>query len=472
MILNFFGIGRELDIYFGSNSINFILVSISIGAINFAITPILINYYKNNNHNKLEEIVCSLFNIIFVGFFIFALFQYLIAPYLLRLILPGFSEIDLDLAIRLFRFQAFISIITVLSSILLALHYTFNLLYRTILYPIITNLVQIIFVWMYYKDLGVFSLLIGLAVSQSLSFILFSIPFLKLYKFKIVFSKDLKDASQKIYPLILSSSFAKSNILIDRFFASTLSTGSISLLQYGEKIIKMISEFINKGISLVSLRKFSLEQDNEKEFQRLFYKICKTMIFIVVPVCFLIIDYLKDALNLVILSDKLSYSDLEKIYLVAIAFIGIFIGGSLSSTITNAFYAKGLTKIIAKVNVFMQVFAISLKIFMFYLIGFWGLPLAFSISSVIGSIVLFILYYFYIYKYDNKLLVTYILKILILSFISYFLSKYIIDFNLELEKYRVFIGPFLFMLIFTLLSLIFEKDISNSILTKLLKTNK
>ena len=352
------------------------------------------------------------------------------------------------------------------------MHYTFNMLYRTVLYPLLSQIVQIIFVWFTFIELGIFSLLYGLVLSQLITFGLFSLPFLKFYKFKISFNKELKDASKKIFPLILSSTFSKSNIVIDRFFASSLNSGSITLLQFGEKIIRMISELINKGISLVSLRKFSLEQDNKKEFQRLFYKICKTIIFIVVPVCFLIIEYLKDALNLVMFSDNLLYSDLEQIYLVAIAFIGIFIGGSLSSTITNAFYAKGLTKIIAKVNVIMQVFAIALKIVMFYFIGFWGLPLAFSISSVIGSIVLFILYYFHIYKFDNKLLLTYALKILILSCISYFLSKYITDCNIEMEKYRICIGPFLFMLFFILLSLIFEKDISNTIISKLLKTNK
>ena len=466
-ILNIFGVNSELDIYFASNTINFIIVAVSVGAMNFSITPILIKYYKNDDKKKLGELSSSLFNIIFVCFFLFALLQYFFAPYILQLILPGFSGSELEIAIQLFRLQAFLSIITILSALLLALHYTFNLLYRTIIYPLIAQVAQILFVWIFYKQFGVFALLYGLAISQFLTFVLFAFPFIKLYKFKIIFNSDLKEASRKIFPLMLSSSFSKSNILVDRFFASTLSSGSITLLQYGEKIIRIISDFINKGISLVSLRKFSLKQDNEKEFQMLFYKIYKTMIFIVVPCTFLIIIYLKEALNIVVLSNRLSSSDVENIYLVSIAFIGVFIGGSLSSTITNAFYAKGLTKLIAKMNVILQIFGIVLKIGMFYFIGFLGLPIAFSITSILGSLVLFILYDLYIYSYNKKLLFIYFVRLFLISAISAFIPKYVIDITIDLWIIKSFLSPLLFIFMFTILTLKFEKDISMTIYNKI-----
>ena len=467
VILNIFGFNGELDIYFASNTINFIIVAISVGAMNFAITPILIKHYKSNDEKKLGELFSSLFNIIFLCFFLIALFQYFFASYILQIILPGFSIADLEIAVQLFRIQAFLSIITILSALLLSMHYTFNFLYRTIIYPLIAQVVQLLFVWIFYKQFGIFALMYGLIISQFITFVLFTFPFIKLYKFKIIFNSELKDASRKIFPLILSSSFSKSNILIDRFFASTLSLGSITLLQYGEKIIRIITDFINKGISLVSLRKFSFDQDNEKEFQRLFYMICKTIIFIIVPSIFLIVFYLRDALNLVVLSKNLSSSDVDNIYLVSIAFIGIFIGGSLSSTITNAFYAKGLTKLVAKMNVILQIFGIGLKIGLFYLIGFWGLPIALSITSMTGSFVLLVLYYFYIYNYNRKLLFKYFIKLLFISFLAIITPIYLIDSIIDLWMVRLFIGPLLFVVTFILLALKFEKDISIIIYNKL-----
>jgi len=442
-------------------------LAVSTGAINSAITPILIKHYKNENKVGLSELASSIFNSIFILFLIFGFVQYFFAEQILQLILPGFSDVELVSVIVFFKIQAFLSIITILTSLLLALHYTYKNFYRTIIYPIIGQIAQIVFVWIYHKDFGIYALVYGLVISQSLSFFLFAIPFIKMYKVKIIYSVELKNANRKILPLIISSSFSKSNMLVDRFFASTLSAGSITLLQYGEKIIRIISSFINNGISLVSLRKFSIEQDNEEEFQRLFYLIYKTMIFIVVPVTFILIFFLKDALNIIVLSNKISNEDVEKIYWVTVAFIGIFIGGSLNSTITNAFYAKGLTKIVASINVVLQIFGIGLKIGMFYLIGFWGLPIAISITSIIGVIVLFILYNVHIYKYEVKVLLGYLTKLIIISALAVLIPKYISDLTSNLWIVRLCIDSILFISIFTVLTLRFEKDISKSIYDKI-----
>tara|TARA_B110000879_G_scaffold211331_1_gene303710 strand:+ start:674 stop:2110 length:1437 start_codon:yes stop_codon:yes gene_type:complete len=466
-ILNIFGASSELDIYFASNTINFIIVAVSLGAMNFAITPIFIKYYKNNEKKKLGELASSLFNFILVSFFLIALFQYLFAPNILHLILPGFKEADLEVAIQLFRIQAFLSIVSVVTALLLALHYTFNLFYRTIIFPIIAQGAQILFVWFFYEKYGIFSLVYGLAISQCLTFILFSFPFVKFYKLRIDFNSELKETSRKIFPLILSSSFSKSNIIVDRFFASTLSAGSITMLQYGEKIIRIISDFINKGISLVSLRKFSLEQNNEKEFQRLFYLIYKTMIFILVPVSIIIIFYLRDALNVIVLSNKISNEDIDKLYLVIIAFIGVLIGGSLNSTITNAFYAKGLTNIVAKVDIILQIFGIIMKIGLFFILGFWGLPIAFSVTSIIGAFTLFFLYNKHIYSFDFKILFNYILKIIIIGTLSIFFPLVFSKFIIEFWAYKLIINLVLYCGTFILLTFMYEKDISYIIYKKL-----
>ena len=60
------------------------------------------------------------------------------------------------------------------------------------------------------------------------------------------------------------------------------------------------------------------------------------------PVVFAIIFYLDNILYFISITDKLDKDSLDQIFLVSIAFIGIFIGGSLNSTITNVFMQRGL----------------------------------------------------------------------------------------------------------------------------------
>lgn len=458
-LLNIFGVGADLDIYFASNTINYIILAIASGSINAVITPIFVKHYKNNNLKELGELASSTFNLIFLLFFLFGSIQYFFARQIVESILPGFSNGNLEIVIDLFKIQAFLSIITILTALLSALHYTFNNFYITIIYPTIGQLFQILFVWIYHKDLGLYALVYSLIINQFLSFLLLSIHFLKFYKFKIIYNDDLKRSNNKILPLILSSSFSKSNILVDRFFGSTLSSGSITLLQYGEKIIGLISGFLNKGVSLVSLRNFSMEHDNKEEFQRLFYFIYKTMVFFVVPVSFCIIFFIKDILNLLLLSNKFSNEDINQISLVVISFIGIFIGGSINSSIINAFYAKGLTKIVSTSNVILQIFGISLKIGLFYLLGFWGLPIAISISSLAGAVYFFILYNKYIYGFDKQILIFYLLKIIFISFLSIIIPISLTNLLIDSVIIRLCLSLLLFIFTFIILVSKFEKEV-------------
>lgn len=461
--MNIFGFGNDLDAFFASNTINFIIVAISSGAINSAITPIFIRLYKNDNKSEFAELASSMFNIIFILFMIFGFVQYIFAEQILKVILPGFSDSELVQVVFFLRIQAFLSVFTILTALLLALHYTYKNFYRTIIYPTVGQLAQILFVWLFHEDIGVYALVCGLVINQLLSFVLLSLPFLKIYKLKIIYNEELKNANRIILPLIISSGFSKSNILVDRFFASTLSSGSITFLQYGEKIIQVISGFINKGISLVSLRKFVIEQDKEEEFQRLFYLIHKTIIFIVVPVSFFIIFFLHDALNAILASSKLSIEDVEKIYWVTIAFLGIFIGGSLNSTVTNAFYAKGLTKIVSNLAIVFQTLGIGFKILLFYEIGFWGLPIAMSINSILAVVCHFVLYNKYIYKYSLSLLVKYLFMIVIITSTAMVIAKLL---N-EIVYINVLLESIFFVFGFIFLARIFENEISKLILIRL-----
>jgi putative peptidoglycan lipid II flippase len=466
-ILNIFGLNNELDIYFASNSINFILVSIAVGAINMSITPILIVHYRNKNIRKLGELASSIFNTLFLVFLIIAIFQYCFAPYILRLILPGFEGGNLEIAIKLFRMQAFLSIFTIVSSVLLALHYTFNMLYRSIAYPLMAQAIQILFVWLFYDQFGVFVLLYSLIINQLITFIFFAFPFVRLYRFKIILNSELQEASQKIFPLLISSSFSKSNILVDRFFASSLTAGSITLLYYGEKIIRIVSDFINRGISLVSLRKFSMERDNNEEFQRLFYLVFESMIFIVVPVTVMIFYFVKDVLNIIVLSNKLTDGGVEDLYWMIISFIGVFIGGSLNATITNAFYAKGLTKLVSKVNVILQIFGIAMKIILFFVFGLWGLPIAFSITSVLGVITFLFLYDKHIYSNNYWLLFKYSFKMIVISIVSLFVPLILSNFIVKYWVVKLVVNLIVYVFSFMLLTLVFEKKVSLIIYDKL-----
>lgn len=317
--------------------------------------------------------------------------------------------------------------------------------------------------------MGVYSLVFGLLLSQLFIFLVFVIPFFKKYKFSITFDKEVISAINKVVPLIFSSIFSKSNIIVDRFFASSLNPGSISVLQYGEKIIKIISGLVLKGLSLVTLRKFSLLENDPKQFLKLFYLLNKSIIFIIFPIAFSIFFFADDALNFIDYSENIEFEDISKLYLVIISLLGLLIGGSLSTTITNAFYAKGLTMLISKFNVILQIIGILLKIFLFYKIGFWGLPIALSINSLVGSFILYILYYFQISNFSFGIIIRYLSKVLLITLFSSYFTDLISNILFDLWIWKVVFNLFLFIILFGFLSIKFENEISKYLLFNFIK---
>ena len=434
-------------------------MGVAIGSLNYAVTPILIKYYKDKELGKLKEIANSIFNLTFGLFLLLALAQWFFAEQIVDVILPGFEGESKRLTIQFYSIQAFLSIFSVLTGILVALHYTFKQYYRTVIIPFVSQGIYIAFVFLSYKSWGIHSMLYGLVLSQMVTFIALGVTFATQYRMIIVFSREFADALKKIYPLILSSAFSKSDILIDRFFASALQAGSITLLLYGQKIIGIVTNFINRGISIVSLRTFSLRQDNKKAFQDHFLLLYKGMVFIVVPAVFIIVFFLQDALQLIILSKRVTQSDVNNIYLVVLSLTGIFIGGSLSGVIVNTFYAKGLTGIVSKVSIIINTLGFGLKLVLFYIIGFFGLPIAVSVKSLVNTVVLLVLYNKHIHGIEYLIFMRYLVKTISMAGVSILLPLAI---NVFISSWliKALCGSALFLMSYFMIGLYFEKDIS------------
>ena len=176
-ILNLYGVNDNLDVFFASNTFNLIIVTIASSSINFALTPIFIKFSKEKS--QLFTFASSIFNIFLLFFAFLSIMQFIYAESIITLLLPGFSSINTELTVKLFKYQAFLSVFSILSSILTSLHYTYGNLFRTIICPIIGNATQFFFVWFFSDKFGLYALLYGLIISQSLNFILLSTSFIK-----------------------------------------------------------------------------------------------------------------------------------------------------------------------------------------------------------------------------------------------------------------------------------------------------
>lgn len=414
-ILKIFGISENLDIYFASNTINMIIVTVATSALNYSTTPLFVKYFINRRLKTFKNLANSLLNLLFIIFLVLAILQAIFSTEITATIFPGFTGQQNELISDMFAIQAFISIVSILIGVLNAINYTFNNLYRTVVFPIIGSILQIGFVYFTYESIGIFSLVYALGLFQVFTFLGLSASFIKYYEFKIKINKTLKDTWGKMYPLILSSSFSKSDILVDRYFSSALVVGSITILHYGQLFINILTTFVNKGISLVSLRKFSTIMEDKEMFNGYFLNVYQIMLVISMFVILEVIIASDMVLYYLLQGDSFSEERLEMLYIIIISFLGVFLGGVLSSVLVNAFYSKGLTSLVSKMSITLHVIGIVVKIITFKLYGFYALAIVMSIKSIVNSALLLWFYNTHIYKIDYMGFVLFFCKVLFVS---------------------------------------------------------
>lgn len=160
--------------------------------------------------------------------------------------------------------------------------------------------------------------------------------------------------------------------------------------------------------------------------------------------------------------------DNKNLYLPIVSFLGVFVGGNLNSVLTNLFYAKKLTGLMSKINIITQIFGIVLKILLFYILGFWGLPLAFSITSMTTTLVLYSLYDKKISKLKIRYILNYSFKIVTISVVSVVVTKFFVSSYFDNWLIIIVLDWLIFVSLYIFLSLKFEDDISQLIKKRLL----
>ena len=430
--MNIFGISENLDIYYASNTINAIIIAIFGSSINYSTTPLLLKLLKKNNINGFRLLSNSLINIFFIFFFILAILQFTFSSQIASVLFPGFLPSNQILLSDLFSIQAFISILSALIGIINAINFSLNKIYRTIVFSVLGSLIQIIYIYFAYESQGIFSLVYALALMQFVTLVGQSLSLIKYYQMKINFNSILKESLNKMSPLAISSIFGRSDILIDRYLSSMLLAGSITLLHYGNLFIMILTSLVNKGISIVSLRKFSYLTDDRENFNVYFVKIFKIMLSI--SLFFVLNIFIAGELILDTFfktTTSLNQDQISKIYLIVLFLQGSFIGGVISSVLVNAFYSKGLTSLIAKFSVMINSIGIMSKYYFFNSFGFYALPVVFSVKSILNAAFLLLLYNIYIDKVRFSKVGLITIKIFSIAFlclqISFFLENYLFN---------------------------------------------
>jgi len=244
VIAAFFGATYLVDAYLAALVIPMMLFSIVNQALTTTVVPLIIDYGNREGTSSVLKMLNSVTTFFSIILAIFILFGEFFAELLVQLVAPGFSATALNLTKDLTRIllpiMLFLGLAGIGSGILQSK--------KRFIFPafigIPYNVLIIIAVLLFGKQFGINALAIGTLIGVIGQW-LFQVPDLRRNSFRFRWGIDsshpgFKQMGRLILPVVIGSGAAQINVLVDRIMASGLVEGSISALNYANRLSLLI----------------------------------------------------------------------------------------------------------------------------------------------------------------------------------------------------------------------------------------
>ena len=412
-----FGATDVSDAYFVAMTIPIILSNVFLNAFRFGFVPIFTEILLKQRNQVLCEIASTIINICFIFLIILCAIGIVASSPIIEVIAPGFNTETSQLCSKLFAFLlpyfVFVAFFALISSVLYTYqHFTFPASYR--LFQNLAIIASILFLSQRY---GIWRLAIGTLAGVVIPLIP---AMLILWRrgFKYRYSMNLRNQTvREAFSLTLipigSESIRRSSKIVERFIASTMQKGAISVLTYSHRLMFGISTLLTTGIKITMLPNLS-EYAAKNDFEKIreYTHICiKSVVFVTIPI-FVSLFFMGEPLikilfgrgefdNTAVINTTLAL----KYYVLALPFV------ALLPMLVNPFYALKMPQTMFIHMILMLVINVVLYIFLGKLFSFIGIALAVSLTYMISATRLYMLLRKQIGTLDERNLLVFCLKI-------------------------------------------------------------
>lgn len=473
------GTTAENDAYFFAFSITYIVITILMVSINTTFIPIISKAIKDSPENEKEVVKSFLSFYLFMGIILY-ISIYLSSPIIVSIFAVNFDSLTQVLTIKLVRYMSLsviiIGYITIGNS-LLQLNKKYLLPAMTGYFP---SLLIILVTFVFNPPQSIIYISLSNFIGRLILLLLILLLNVKKYRYSLVpnlrfFSNVyLKNSLVLLIPVLIGTTVQQIDILVSRFFATSLEVGSLSAFSFANRITLMGVNLIAYAITIVIYPYMSklVYKNNKEEFNRILSSSFFFLIMIFIPISYIIFVH---PYNIVVLLFQRGEFDQESTMLTvqALKYLAIAMFPLATREILNkAFYSYGDTYTPMILSVISIVINIVLSFVWIGSLGLIGITLAYSVSTII--LILLLIYFLhkkrkYNYNYGGskeliKLLLTIFLSIIIHTTVLLFM-------NLTQYGYlnEVFLSTLTFILIYLILLGISRNKLLYSIITKILR---
>ena len=466
----FFGATRNMDAFNIAYTLsNLARQLLAEGALSAAFVPVFSQALEKNRENAIRLARGCMTVLLFLttSVVLIGIWQ---APALVKFMAPGFDLEAQNLAIGLTRLMFPFLIFISLEALTMGELNSLGSFFVPALSPAFSNLIFIISAPLYVSYFGVYGLALSVLSGGAAHFLTQWIWGIKMDAFLYPTRPNLKDPDLKrvmklFLPYAAGLSLNQVNPVISRMLGSFLQEGSISVLNYSNRILQLPLGLFVIAISQAVLPQLAKAKTSD-DFLEILRQAINFSLFVVLPACLGVILISNEFVHLIFVRGEFNaWAWGATSSCLIFSMLGLP-GMACSTVVMRALYALSMSKEAFKVTLFSVVSTAIFSLILIYPMGYNGLALApgiaFTLSGLLGL-------YYVRKKLDMSL------KIISLKrFCEYIFALAIVCFAVIIFKNFWTYNPSgkLFMRVLWCVSVIIFSALAYSITTLILKFNE
>ena len=415
-----FGAGVELDMYYTAFRVPDLLFNVVVlGALSAGFIPVFAGYLKSPK--RAWELVNVVLNVMVVALLMISALLMVLAPWLVRIIAPGFSIEQIAITATLTRIMLISPMLLGMSGIFGSVLQSHKRFFVYALAPILYNIGIIIGALFFIGSLGITGLAWGVVLGAFFHMAVQLVAMLPLgYRYQWRFDLTHKGL-QKIFSLMVPRTLglitSQINFLVITIIGSTLAAGSIAIFNFANNIQSFPLGLFGVSFAIAVFPTLSELIDKKKEFIETFSQAVRQILFLVIPASVLLIVLRAQVVRVVLGSGRFNWED-TVLTLETLSFFALSLfAQALILVLARAFYAFHDSKTPFYTGLATTFANIILSLMLLEPFGVAGLALAFSMSTMLNFILLILLLHYRLGKLDGHTISVSTVKIIVASFL-------------------------------------------------------
>jgi len=388
-----FGRTIEMEIYSFSLQVPLIIFNSLGTALATVVIPIFSGHITTGKNERAYRFADKIITITVVLTLAFSVLCILATP-LITYLIPKFRNQNYELTVFALRVMFPIMIFYGLNYILQGILQSFGKFNMPALVSLPSSLIVILYSLFLSQRFGVKGLVVATFIGLTTQALILIPPIFKTeyrYSPSLIFKdQDIITAAKLVPPVLIGTSAYSVNMLFNNIFCTRFEENTVFMMNWVQNLVLYAVLAFVYSVTAVIFPKLSMHaaQNDMAEFKTSLVKVLSSVTYILIPVTAGFISVRYQLIELLIKWGKINQDDVNfAAVLMALYCIGI-VGFGLKEVLDRAFYSLKDTKKPAINGVIMMLINISLSLIFSRFIGVFGIPLAYSISSLSGSLIL------------------------------------------------------------------------------------